>query len=696
MPTQPSLHDLVSCVRAPATALSGRDGQIRARGAEGLYVGDLCVLAAARLVIDDVEPQPLAVTLSGPSGATFVAAARGLADRGVDPAVTVVRARRAEAAGMTETITVSSAAEEPLRVRVAIQLVADASPMDAVKSGAAEREGSAAGPVRVERVPGVPDLEAATDSLCWRAADSRVRAQARGASVDPMKGELGWWLTLDPGERRSVAWEVRVAAPSGATATASEPAPWAIPRVRAADPRLPALVDRAVADLDGLRMTERARSGGQFLAAGSPWFLTLFGRDSLWAARMILPLGTGIAADTLRVLAGYQGSTVDPETGEAPGKILHEVRRRAVRPAADSLASLPPVYFGTVDATLLWVSLLHDAWRWGLPVDQVHDLLPAARRAMGWLREYADPDGDGFVEYLDQTGRLLANQGWKDSGDAVRYRDGTQARAPIALVEVQGYAHRAALDAAELFEAFDLPGGDEWRSYAARLATRFRRSFWVEATDGPYPAMALDRDNRRVDALTSNMGHLLASGLLTGDEAELVARRLCGPAMDSGYGLRTMAESETGYAPLSYHCGSVWPHDTAIVAHGLAATGHPGPAGALLTGLLRASAAFEARLPELYGGFAASAGAPVPYPAACRPQAWSAAAAVSALTTLLGLDPDVPSGVLRVRPLHPAPVPGLAVSGLRLAGEELTVELDADGRPQVHTRAGVEVRCAGY
>jgi glycogen debranching enzyme len=247
------------------------------------------------------------------------------------------------------------------------------------------------------------------------------------------------------------------------------------------------------------------------------------------------------------------------------------------------------------------------------------------------MRDSGDSDGDGLLEYIDTTGRGLANQGWKDSGDSVQWRDGTLAEGPIALCEVQGYAHRAALDGAELLEAFGVP--DEaapWRAWAAALRERFRAAFWVDDPAGAYPAIALDARKRRVDTVTSNIGHLLGTGLLDAAESALVARRLVSPELASGYGLRTLATDSAGYWPLSYHGGSVWTHDTAIAITGLAADGFEAEAAELSEGLLRAAVAFEYRMPELYAGDpASSTPAPIPYPAACRPQAWSAAAAVA-------------------------------------------------------------------
>ncbi len=346
---------------------------------------------------------------------------------------------------------------------------------------------------------------------------------------------------------------------------------------------------------------------------------------------MVLPLDLAPALGTLRTLARRQGTRIDAAAAEEPGKILHEVRRGEY---SFGDTTLPPVYYGTIDATPLWICLLHDAWRAGLPDHDVRALLPALEAALGWLLDSGDADGDGFLEYLDRTGHGLANQGWKDSADAVRFRDGRIAEGAVALCEVQGYAYEAAMSGATLLEAFDRPGAGRLRDWAGELAERFRATFWCGRGEDRYPALALDGEKRQADALSSNIGHLLGTGILNAEEEAIVARQVCGPALDSGLGLRTMADTDAAYAPLSYHCGSVWPHDTAIVIAGLVRAGLAERAGGLIEGLLRASVAFDQRLPELWSG----EGRPVPYPMSCRPQAWSAAAAVVVAQALGALE----------------------------------------------------------
>ncbi|MFC4149543.1 glycogen debranching N-terminal domain-containing protein [Micromonospora mangrovi] len=681
---QPLLNDLVGAVHAPTSALGDAAGQIRPAGVQGVFHADARVLSRAELRVDDREPEALAQGAAGPHGTRFVALARWLGDPGPDPTVRIERTRHADPHGVTEELRVVSTAALPVRATVSVDLGCDLAPIELVKSGAT----------------GTP-LTARTEGpgrLDWTGDGITVTVTAPAATVDATDGRataprLSWPVALAPRGEVTLRWGLTVTDPRAVVvAPPAEPA-WSRPEVRADDRRLVRLLDRSLADLRGLRLADPAHPQDVFLGAGVPWFLTLFGRDSLWAARMMLPLGTELAAGTLRVLARRQGTRVDPATGEAPGKILHELRRHEFAPGEG--LRLPPAYYGTVDATMLWVSLLHDAWRWGLAADQVAPLLPHLEAALGWLGEHADADGDGLVEYVDTTGHGLANQGWKDSGDAVRFRDGRIAQSPIVLAEVQGYAYQAAVHGADLLDAFDRPGADRWRGYADRLAHRFRAAFWVDGRYGPQPALALDRDKRPVDSLTSNIGHLLGTGLLSDEESAQVAALLATDALAGGFGLRTMSRDDAGFSPLSYHCGSVWAHDTAIVLGGLARAGHHGPALRLADGLLAAAEAFDYRLPELYGGDDRDTlGRPVPYPAACKPQAWSAAAAVLLLQAATGVYPDVPAGTVHLAPLAGSDLGAIAAAGLRIADRAVTVTVDRTGAASL-TGLPADVRVTG-
>ncbi len=641
---QPYLHEHVTCVAAPATWLSGPSGQLRG-GADGLYVDDRRVLSRLVVTVDGVEPVPVQVRRTGASSATFTAVLPWLGDDGPDPTVTLVRERRTGPRGGTETITLTNLSHAALTVDVAVAAGTDFATMGAVKDGT------------------VP--ESTVDLVASSASRGRTSGEVEAAGMrvaveaapPPGDGPLRWRVTV--ASRGSWTAELRF------TRTDAPPVTRELVqgglRVTADDRRLDALVRTGVEDLDALR---QADGDDVHYAAGSPWYLTLFGRDSLWAARLALPLGTDVAAGTLRALARRQGAGHDPDTDEEPGKILHEVR------PADAAHWLPPVYYGTVDATALFVSTAADAYRWGMPAAQVEALLPNVERALGWLAGH-----DGFIAYRSSA-KGLANHGWKDSGDGVQFADGRIAKGPLALCEVQGYAYRAALDGAWLLESFGRADATGWRAWADGLAARFRAEFWCP---GGYPAVALDGDGARVDSVTSNIGHLLGTGLLTPEESERVAGHLAG--LLSPFGIRTIAPSSAGYNFLSYHLGSVWPHDTAIGLLGLVRDGHRREAAAVIRALLDAAARFDFRLPELYGGD----GGPAPYPASCRPQAWAAAVGPALLTALLGLEVDVPAGRITLDPLAPSPVGAFRVRGLRVGGGELDVSVSAAGRVTVHS-----------
>jgi glycogen debranching enzyme len=621
---QPALHEHLTCVAAPATWLSPPSGQL-AGGADGLYVSDRRVLSRLLVTLNGVAPEPRDAEQRGADRARFTATAGPL---------TVERVRTVTYDGGTERITVRNDGEGHVTARLSITVAADFAEISAVKAG--------------DRPPAEIPLR-----------DGGVTAGPGGYRVR-LEGATDAESALAPGECFTTTLAVRAApppAPGFRPAPPAEPPPWTRTplTVRSADGRLGALVAQGVADLGALLLADE---GNLFCAAGSPWYLTLFGRDALWTARLALPLGHELAAGTLRALAAHQGTGRDPVTEEEPGKIPHELR------PAHAPGWLPPVYYGSVDATALFVITLAEAWRWGMPAAEVRALLPAAERALAWLRSFEE-----FVSYRGSAERL-PNQGWKDSTDGIQHADGTPVTPPVALAEVQAYAFQAATLGADLLDAYGT-GGDGHRRWAARLARRFRDRFWLD--DG-YPAIAVDGAGEPADGLASNAGHLLGTGLLTPEEEHRVARRLM--ELHSGWGLRTLTDRAAGYDPLSYHLGSVWPHDTAIAMLGLSRSGHPELAARLARGLIAAAHAFGYRLPELFGGQNADV-PPVPYPAACRPQAWTAAVSPALVTVLLGLDPDVPAGRMKV-----APLPGFgetAISGVRVGEAVLSFEVDRDG-----------------
>jgi glycogen debranching enzyme len=627
-PHQPFLHDLITVLAAPTQMLSQRTGEIAAfsdrQTVQGLIHADVRILSELAVKVNGHPWEHLATTFQDANRAQFTLLLPTVASDIVspDPQLRLDCFRRIEPGQLSETLVISSQLPRTTEVDFAVELSCDFARLNVIKAGQ---------PTRARPIPVISG-----DHFAWVEEDIALSLETDGAdlqlSEDRCQLTLRWHVVVSAHGEVSVSWRLHmddiraVLLPATLPITLSE----LTNAAGSADDRLQPWLKRSLEDLRTLWMATRDAPQDGFFAAGAPWYLTLFGRDSIWTARMLLPLEIEPARRTLRTLARRQGQRVNVQAAEEPGKILHEQRRETY---GFGTMSLPPVYYGTIDATPLWICLLHDAWQAGLPDHDVIELLPALEQAMAWMIDYGDADGDGFLEYQDSGGRGLVNQGWKDSADGIRFRDGRIAEGPIALCEVQGYAYEAAMGGAALLEAFDLVGADQYRLWAKDLATRFRARFWCEQGDDRYPAIALDGAKRRVDSLTSNIGHLLGTGMLSGDEELLIARLITSPALDSGLGLRTMATTDAGYAPLSYHCGSVWPHDTAIVIAGLVRAGLADFSAGLIEGLLRASVAFEQRLPELWSG----EGRPVPYPAACRPQAWSAASAIVAARALNAL-----------------------------------------------------------
>ncbi|MCU1598706.1 MAG: amylo-alpha,6-glucosidase [Glaciihabitans sp.] len=634
-PLQPFLSDETVVLRAPTQAWSAADGTIGARGIHGVYFSDVRIVSSLAVSYGGEPGEVVAAVPDGADSIDFVTLLRRLDDRSADPRIRAVHRRTVGTGGASETVTVSSTLAHPVMTTITVRLGADLANMDAVKSGLHTDA--------VTIAVADPAADAAAESTAsWGRDAISVTLRATDARLTIVGDdlELAWDVTVPAKGSTSVGWDITATDSSAVVTSASRAPDWTVPTASSGDDRLDRWLARALVDLEALRMSptagDPASSGPApvFLAAGAPWFFTLFGRDSIWSARLLLPLGGTLAADTLRVLASMQGTKHDAATAEQPGKIMHELRRQPQEIPAEGLL-LPPLYYGTIDATPLWICLLHDAWKCGMPDAEIRALLPNLVAALGWMRDYGDADGDGLLEYVDSTGHGLANQGWKDSGDSVQWRDGRLAEGPIALCEVQAYAYEAAMHAADLLDHFggdsdDSSSSSEWRSWAAALRARFHETFWISDAAGEYPAIALDAHKRPVDTVTSNIGHLLGTGILDDDQSARIASRLVSPELSSGYGLRTMSTDSAGYWPLSYHGGSVWAHDTAIVIRGLTAAGRDAEAAVLTDGLLAAAASFDYRMPELHSGDAATAfSRAVPYPAACRPQAWSAAAAVA-------------------------------------------------------------------
>ena len=410
---------------------------------------------------------------------------------------------------------------------------------------------------------------------------------------------------------------------------------------------------RSLVDLAALRFAPPVMGGRSLPAAGLPWFMTMFGRDSIFTSLQALPFTPELAATTLLALGAWQGSRLDDFRDEDPGRILHELRYGEMT-AFEERPHSP--YYGNADATPLYVVLLDEYERWTGDRKLVRDLEHNARAALNWIDEYADLMGNGYISYErrnEDTG--LENQCWKDSWDSISYRDGTIPGFPRATCELQGYAYDAKMRGARLARVVwkDPAYAEQLEKEAADLKRRFNRDFWVE--DGEYFALALDAEGKQVDSLSSNNGHLLWSGIVDKAKAKAVAKNLMGPRLFSGWGVRTLAEGEGRYNPIGYHVGTIWPFDNSFIAWGLRNYGFKDEAAQIAAGILDAAECFQGRLPEAFGGYGRSVTKyPVQYPTACSPQAWSTGTPMLLMRTMLGLeplgdhlviDPALPSGI---------------------------------------------------
>ncbi|MEU8432650.1 glycogen debranching N-terminal domain-containing protein [Streptomyces sp. NPDC029216] len=635
----PPVHGAVICVAAPCLVISPEHGQLTGRGIEGIYRSGRRLLSRCVLRVAGREPVAVQARSLGADRAAFTATVRTGVEPGPDPDIGVERVRHADG---TERITVRSFAARPLRLPVEVSLGTDLADLAAVAAGRAG-----------------PELAAGVHAagLRWSTEEALAVTTAEPAPDDALAtaGLLRWQLELGPGESRSI--ELRTARDRTARAPAGQVAnPLAGARAEGDDPRAEAWLRTSVDDLRALLLRDPAEPGDAFAAAGVPWRLGLAPAESLWAARMALPLGTGLAAATLRTLARSQTAGRGPGSGKIPGPL------RASGP------QLPPGCTGT-EATLGFPAVLAEARRWGLPEEEVARLLPAAERCLEWLRGALGKDG--FLADPDPGPRRC---------------------------ETQAHAHRAALLGADLLDGCGRAGAGEWREWAAALRERFLDRFWIDGPDGGRPAAALHPDGRPLARLTGAAAHLLDTGLLGGGRlapglldrvrTEHLARLLGAPAMDSGWGLRSMASREPGHNPFGHRSGAVRAHESAVAVAGLAQAGYEKEAAGLLRGLLDAAEVFGYRLPEMYAAEQRTAGsAPLPHPAACRPAAVAAAAGIHALTALAGIRPDAPAGTVAVAPRAGAPLGALRLAGLRVAGEPFTVRISRLGVGMVEEAA---------
>ena len=650
--------------------VSDHQGDIDASPADasGLFAWDTRFLSRWVLTVENRRLSALSVDDANYFEARFFLVP-GTGSAYVDSHLTVIRHRRVED-GFRERLTLLNHQQEPVDVVVRIDAGCDFADLFEVKD-ALTKQGTFAADVADGTLVMSYQRETFFRATTVSTAQPAARLDEHGLEFDAHIKAHGSWTA-----------ELRVSPATGRPGTRElipRPGPlpnrhrdrvddldaWlqAAPRLLTDSDSMARTYRRSLVDLAALRFSPAIAGTRSLPAAGLPWFMTMFGRDSILTSLQALPFAPELAATTLQVLGDWQGSRTDDFRDEDPGRILHEMRYGELTAFQERPQS---PYYGSADATPLWLVLLDEYERWTGDTDLVRDFEPEARAALQWIDTYANLQGNGYVAYQrrnEETG--LENQCWKDSWDSIAYGDGRLPGFPRATCELQGYAYDAKIRAARLARSFwdDPAYANELEQQAADLKRRFNRDFWID--DGEYFALALDADGTPVDALSSNIGHLLWSGIVDDAKAPAIAAHLLGPRLFSGWGVRTLAEGEARYNPIGYHVGTVWPFDNSFIAWGLRRYGFKVQAARIAEGVLEAASFFKGRLPEAFGGYARSQTRyPVPYPTACSPQAWSTGAPLLLLRTMLGLetvgdnllvDPAVPVSFGRIELLD---VPG--------------------------------------
>ena len=644
--------------------------------ASGFFAADTRFLSRSVLTIDGERGEPVSFEQGAPHVGVFdLRWSSGLE----------VRRELFVGAGFEETFTVSNRSEHEVDAVLALDLASDFADIFAVK-----RVEDLGAPGTSEVAPSRPEhwRDAGTVEFADDGFPARTLVHLAPAPDEADGSAATCRLRLAPGEQWrlvvAVQWLLNGTPELGAAAFGerlredrrerdASLADWwrSAPRLRAPNEvALEPTWTHSLADLAALRL--RWAGSETVPAAGLPWFMTLFGRDTLIVSFQELLLGPGPAAAALRALADAQSEVDDPERDAEPGKIVHELRR------GKTALVWTDRYYGTVDATPLFLVLLSELWRWSGDDAIVNELEQAARKALVWIDSYGDRDGDGFVEYLRRGSHGIDNQNWKDSWNSMVFHDGSLAEAPIAPVEVQGYVYDAKVRTAEL--ARRVWGDEETAARlereAAELRERLNSTFWLE--EHGWYALGLDRDKRPVDALASNMGHLLWSGIVADERIAQVAARLTSGSLWSGWGVRTLAGDEAAFDPVEYHNGTIWPHDNSLIALGLAQAGRREEASRIVRALLDAAPFFEYRLPEHFAGFDRhDPEPPRDVPSSARPQAWAAGTLLLLLRAELGLEPDLEARVLRVTDAElPDWAEGLTLEGVPAFGRRWRVRVE--------------------
>lgn len=656
--------------------LSAENGDIDAQinKAYGIYFHDTRFLSRATFRL---EGQPLSILLAtdhqGDRSITEMTNPEITLPDGTElPKETIsVRRERRLTDRLEESIAIKNFSSDALELTASLAFAADFENMFVVRGADEGKRGT----MRDPRWSG--------DSLTFEydGADGRVRTMALTLKPGPDHrdgGHVRYNCTVDP----RATFEIHIEGiledkgdgglESQPGSRKNVPAPFGEVRVTTDNALFNEVLAKSFADL---RMLLTKEHGDTFFAAGVPWYVALFGRDSIIAALQTVAFDPGIAATTLRVLAQYQGQKEDAWRDEEPGKILHELRV-GEKAHLNEVPQTP--YYGTVDATPLFIVLADEYMQWTNDESLWQDVKDNVGRALAWIDGYGDSDGDGFVDYKSNSAKGLANQGWKDSGNSITNGDGSIAQPPVALVEVQGYVYRAKLAAARLYErAGDPDRGKKLREEAGDLKKRFAEAYW----SGKRKTLvtALEKSGKQADSLTSNPGQAMWTGIVSEEHAGAVTGILMSDAMYSGWGVRTMAEGEAAYNPIDYQVGSVWPHDNSLIAAGLKRYGQDDAFLRIFSGLFQAATRFpHYRLPEVFAGFSRSNyNTPVHYPVACNPQAWAAGALPFLLRTGLGLEPNAPANTLTIRrPILPEWLGAVDISNLRVGTSRVNLHYE--------------------
>ena len=635
--------DTVSILDGSTFVVSDRRGDFDASPTEthGLFMEDTRFLSRWILTVGGIRPKTLSVDEQTYFKVQFFEAVT-TGTIYVDSHLSVMR-QRCVSAGFEETIEIENHGKEPVELDVKLEVAADFADLFEVKDKMAK-----VGQVYTNVDDGTLTLGYRRDDFVRETVvKSNKKGELRGDGFVfkvKLAAQSSWSVTFDVSARGRRADIEEVERPRITSALLDPSRDKNLQAWVAGAPRLIATWDplnkiyrRSLVDLAALRF-ETGITPGSLPAAGLPWFMAVFGRDSVLTSFQSLPFVPELAAATLRALAIVQARKEDPFRDAEPGKILHEIRLGELT-AFEARPQSP--YYGAADTTMLFLILLEEYERWTGDKDLARELEREARAALAWIDNYGDRDKDGYVEYERRMETGLDNQCWKDSWDSIAFADGTIAPTPRATCELQGYVYDAKLRCARLArEIWNDPAlAERLDKEAEELKRRFNRDFWIPERN--FFALALDGQKRKVDSLTSNIGHLLWSGIADEDKADKCVKHLMSDELFSGWGIRTMASSEGSYNPIGYHVGTVWPHDSSFIAWGMRRYGYRAEAARICRAILEAADVFEGRLPEAFGGYPRSkTGYPVEYPTACSPQAWATGAPLLAIRTLLGLDSD--------------------------------------------------------